>query len=102
MADRERHRHGSIPDRLDQNRRQADCVRLDGGRELTFIATGRHVVTATFDTVLLPPKLTIGVGVHHRNGMTADFDQRALDFTILRVAENGEDHYRWPRTRGLA
>jgi hypothetical protein len=74
---------------------------LDCGREPTFIAKGRHAVTAAFDTVLLPLEYTIGVGVHYYNGMTADFVQRALNFTILRVAENGEDHYLWPRTRGL-
>jgi hypothetical protein len=27
--------------------------------------------------------------------------QRTLDFTVLRVAETGNAHYPWPRTRGL-
>jgi lipopolysaccharide transport system ATP-binding protein len=73
---------------------------LDGGGGPRFLARGRHEVTAAFDVVLLPRQYTIDLGVHHHDGRTADFVQRTLDFTVLRVAENGDDHFRWNRTRG--
>jgi lipopolysaccharide transport system ATP-binding protein len=73
---------------------------MDGGRGPRFLARGRHEVSAAFDVVLLPRQYTIDLGVHHQDGRTADFVQRTLDFTVLRVAENGDDHYRWNRTRG--
>ena len=74
---------------------------LDGGKDPMYMAKGRHQVSAEFDVVLLPRDYTIDLGVHHQNGTTADFVQRTLDFSVLRVAENGNDHYRWGRTRGL-
>jgi hypothetical protein len=58
-------------------------------------------VVAELDVVLLPRDYTIDLGVHHHNGMTADFVQRTLDFSVLQVAENGDDHYPLSRTRGL-
>jgi hypothetical protein len=74
---------------------------LDGGAGPRLIRKGRHEVTATIQAVLLPNEYTIDVGIHHQNGMTADFVQRVFDFWVLRVAEAGDDHYPWPRTRGL-
>jgi lipopolysaccharide transport system ATP-binding protein len=74
---------------------------LDGGRGPRHLGRGRHEVSADLDVMLLPRGYTIDLGVHHEHGSTADFVQRTLDFTVLRVAESGEDHYRWGRTRGL-
>ncbi len=75
---------------------------LDGGAGWRRLAPGRHELTATFEGLtLLPRQYTIDLGVHHQNGRTADYVQRVYDFTVLRVAEEGEDHYPWPRTRGL-
>ena len=74
---------------------------IDGGVPPLHIPRGEHEVWADFDVTLLPRQYTIDVGVHHHNGATSDFVQRAFDFTVLRVAESGDDHYRWPRTRGL-
>jgi lipopolysaccharide transport system ATP-binding protein len=74
---------------------------LDGGRGPLFLARGRHEITAEFDVALLPREYTIDVGVHHHNGTTADFVQRALDFSVLRVAESGDDHYPWGQSRGF-
>jgi lipopolysaccharide transport system ATP-binding protein len=66
------------------------------------IAPGRHRCTAEINSlILLPRPYTIGVGVHYRNGRSADMVQRALDFDVLRVAESGDDHYPWSQTRGL-
>jgi lipopolysaccharide transport system ATP-binding protein len=75
---------------------------MDGGAGPRRLAPGRHELAATFEGLtLLPRPYTIDLGVHHQNGATADFVQRAYDFTVLRVAEEGDDHYPWPRTRGL-
>jgi lipopolysaccharide transport system ATP-binding protein len=73
----------------------------DGGKGSLFLARGRHEVTASFDVVLLPRDYTIDLGVHHQDGRTADFVQRTLDFTVLKVGETGDDHYPWGRVRGF-
>jgi lipopolysaccharide transport system ATP-binding protein len=75
---------------------------LDGGRESSEIPPGRYEICADFrEIVLLPGRYVIDLGIHHDNGTTSDFIQRALEFSILRVSESGDDHYRWNRTRGL-
>jgi lipopolysaccharide transport system ATP-binding protein len=75
---------------------------LDGGLPPRRLSPGRHEWAVTFDgTKLLPRGYTIDVGVHHWDGATADLVSRALDFTVLRMAESGDDHYPWPMTRGL-
>jgi lipopolysaccharide transport system ATP-binding protein len=74
---------------------------LDGGHGPRLLAKGRHEIVAEFDVVLLPREYTIDLGVHHQNGTTADFVQRTLDFNVMRVAETGNDHYHWGRTRGF-
>jgi len=73
----------------------------DGGIGPKSMEIGTHEVTAEFDITLLPRDYTIDLGLHHQNGTTSDYVQRAFDFTVLRVAENGDDHYPWPRTRGF-
>jgi lipopolysaccharide transport system ATP-binding protein len=73
---------------------------IDGAVAPLSIARGRHKVTATFDVVLLPRQYAIDLGVHHHDGSTADFVPRTLVFNVLRVAEKGLDHFRWPRSRG--
>src|SRR5207302_6313258 len=73
---------------------------LDGGKGPLLLPRGRHEVRADFGVTLLPREYTIDLGVHHHDGATADYVQRTLDFTVLRVAESGDDHYRWGRTRG--
>jgi len=74
---------------------------MDGGHGPRFWETGTHEVTAEFDITLLPRDYTIDLGLHHQNGATSDYVQRALDFTVLRVAETADDHYPWPKTRGF-
>jgi lipopolysaccharide transport system ATP-binding protein len=75
---------------------------IDGGAGSRSFAPGRHEWVATFEGVtLLPRQYTIDVGIHHHNGATSDFVQQTLDFTVLRVAESGGDHYPWPQTRGM-
>lgn len=75
---------------------------LDGGLPPRCLAPGRHELSVTFEGLkLLPRGYTIDLGVHHWDGATADLVNRALDFTVLRMAEGGEDHYPWPMTRGM-
>jgi lipopolysaccharide transport system ATP-binding protein len=75
---------------------------MDGAAGPRSIGPGLHEWTATFNGLtLLPRPYTVDVGIHHSDGATADYVQRALDFTVLRVAETGDDHYPWPQTRGL-
>ena len=76
------------------------CTTMDGGLGPRYFAKGRYEMSVDFDVPLLPRGYTIDVGVHHQNGATADFVNRTLDFTVLRVAESGQDHYPWPRSRG--
>lgn len=70
-------------------------------KEARFLHQGRYEVSAEFDVVLLPREYTIDLGIHHHDGLTSDFIQRTLDFTVLRIAETGNAHYPWPRTRGM-
>src|SRR5262249_23282082 len=74
---------------------------MQRAKERSYLTRGKHEVTAEFAVALLPREYTIDLGVHHNDGTTADFVQRTFDFTVLRVAESGDGHYPWPRTRGL-
>jgi lipopolysaccharide transport system ATP-binding protein len=73
---------------------------IDGRARSDYLIRGRYTIEAVFDAILLPRQYTVDVGIHHQNGTTADFVQRTLDFTVLRVVESGSDHYPWLRTRG--
>jgi hypothetical protein len=74
---------------------------MRGDSRAAVLRRGRYAMAADLDVVLLPREYTIDVGVHHGDGTTSDMVQRALDFTVLRVAESGSEHYPWPQTRGL-
>jgi lipopolysaccharide transport system ATP-binding protein len=74
---------------------------LDGENRTHFLPKGRHTVCADFDVVLLPRDYTIDLGIHYNGGTTVDLVRRTYDFTVLKVAENGGDHYRWSRVRGF-
>jgi lipopolysaccharide transport system ATP-binding protein len=74
---------------------------LRGESRTEVLRRGRHELAADLDVVLLPREYTIDLGVHHGDGTTSDLVQRAMDFSVLRVAESGNEHYPWPRTRGL-
>ncbi len=74
---------------------------MDNGRGSMPLSCGRYEVTASFDAILLPREYTIDLGIHRRDGTTADFVQRTYDFRVLRVAESGNGHYPWPKTRGF-
>jgi lipopolysaccharide transport system ATP-binding protein len=78
----------------------ACSMTTDGGNEGTHLAKGTHAVEVEMENVLLPRDYTIDLGVHYPDGVTADFVQRTFDFSVLRVAENGSDHFRWNTVRG--
>jgi lipopolysaccharide transport system ATP-binding protein len=74
---------------------------IDGGRPPASFPCGRHTVALDVDVVLLPGGYTLELGIHHRNGLTIDWVERALDFTVLNVSESGGDCYPWmPNVRG--
>ena len=74
----------------------------DGGHDPVYLKRGRHEIVVRFDTVLLPRDYGVNVGIHHhRNGATSDYVERCLDFTVIRMAESGKDHYHWSITRGM-
>jgi lipopolysaccharide transport system ATP-binding protein len=75
---------------------------IDGGVAPRRLSPGRHEWTATFDELMLLPRpYTIDLGLHRRDGTTLDAVARAFDFTVLREAESGTEHYPWPLARGL-
>lgn len=73
---------------------------IDGGQPPFNLPPGRYTITLELNAVLLPRQYTFLVGLHHISGLTIEWIERALDFTVLRVAETGADSYRWPSVRG--
>jgi lipopolysaccharide transport system ATP-binding protein len=74
---------------------------IDGGVPSRTLEPGVHELWADFDVRLLPRNYTIDLGLHQDDGTTIDFVQRTIEFSVLRVAQQGNDHYRWGKTRGL-
>jgi len=70
---------------------------IDGGNPPVLLRRGIHEVTLDIDTVLMPRRYSFLIGLHHFNGTTIDWIERALSFSVLNVAENGGDNYRWIR-----
>ncbi len=93
--------HFEVSVSTDDGTHVAYATTLDGGAAPRCLLPGRHEVAVDLDAALLPRQYTVDLGVHHNSGATADFVQHTLSFTVLRVAENGRDHYPWARTRGL-
>ncbi len=75
-------------------------ISVDGGKPPLFLAKGMHTVSLEIDMVLLPRRYSFLIGIHHYNGTTIDWIERALSFAVLNVAENGSDNYRWSEVRG--
>ena len=73
---------------------------IDGGQSPLRFTAGSHTITVELEAVLLPRQYTFLIGLHHFGGITIEWIERALDFTVLRVAETGTDSYRWPSVRG--
>ena len=73
---------------------------MDSGNPPITLPPGSHTIEMDMDVVLLPREYTFAVGIHHSTGSTVELIERALDFSVLRVAENGDDNYRWPTVWG--
>ena len=80
--------------------RVAYASTIDGGNPPIRIPPRLHTIEMDMDVVLLPREYTFAVGIHHSTGTTIELIERALDFTVLRVAQNGGDSYRWPTVWG--
>ncbi len=73
---------------------------IDGGNPPVRLPQGRHTITLEMDVVLMPRQYTFLVALGHLEGTTIDYIERVLDFTVLRVAQSGDDSYRWTSVRG--
>ncbi len=73
---------------------------IDGGEAPVYLSPGRHTLTLEMDVILMPRQYTFLVAISHSDGATIDWIERALDFAVLRVAQNGSDSYRWTSVRG--
>jgi lipopolysaccharide transport system ATP-binding protein len=73
---------------------------LDGGGSMFTLSPGRHVITFECGPDLLPRLYSFTIALSHSNGVTIEWVERALDFDVLRVAETGDDSYRWTTVRG--
>jgi len=73
---------------------------IDGDVPPLRLRKGRHSVEVEVDEVMLPRQYSFLVALHHTSGETIEWIERALDFTVLRVAESGKDSYRWSSVRG--
>jgi lipopolysaccharide transport system ATP-binding protein len=73
---------------------------IDKGSPPADLVKGRYELNAEFDTILLPGRYSIGLGIHHADGMTVDFVRRVLDFRVLKIAQNGNGDYPWDSVRG--
>ena len=73
---------------------------IAGGRPAQYLTAGRHEVSAVLDTVLLPRRYMVDIGVHRQDGTTLDFVPGACTMEVLRIADSEVGHYPWPTTRG--
>ncbi len=73
---------------------------IDGGKAPFTLSSGWHTITLELQVVLLPRQYSFFVALSHSSGLTVEWIERVLDFTVLRVAETGADSYRWPTVRG--
>ena len=55
---------------------------------------------AEIRVTMLPGEYSLTLAVHRRSGVTLDYLEQALGFSVLNAAETGGDHYPWPVVRG--
>ncbi len=76
--------------------RAVTLTNVDREGEPFQLAPGSRLVSAEVDVCLLPGEYLLDVGIHFRDGRTADYVQAVGRFTALNAAEAGDDHYPWP------
>lgn len=75
---------------------------IDGDNPPMHLRRGRYNITVDIETVLLPRRYTLDLGIHHRNGVTVDWVEGTGEFEVMNVAETGGDYYPWyPAVRGF-
>ncbi len=74
---------------------------VDYEQPATVLPVGWYRVVLDLEVHLLPGDYTFDMGVHHLEGTTIDFVEQALNFSVLRLAKDGTDHYRWTEVRGF-
>jgi lipopolysaccharide transport system ATP-binding protein len=72
----------------------------DGGGEPLVFEPGMREITVELDTALLPNEFVVDIAMHHAGGLTIDWIDRATNFTVLNIARDSADHYRWNVVRG--
>jgi lipopolysaccharide transport system ATP-binding protein len=72
----------------------------DEGNPPVRLPQGSHTIKLELNATLLPNQYSLLVALHHSSGLTVEWIERALDFTVQRVAASGLDSYRWPSVRG--
>jgi len=74
----------------------------DGGGEDVFLRAGdRMTVRARIDSTLLPAEFVVDVGILDSNGVTIDYVERVISFSVKNVAADGSrDTYRWEHVAG--
>jgi lipopolysaccharide transport system ATP-binding protein len=74
---------------------------LDESEPPLCLPEGRYEVAIELNVVLLPRQYSFVVILHHFDGLVIDWVDRALDFTVMNVAQDSSDTYRyWPTIRG--
>lgn len=71
-----------------------------GGEGPSRLDPGLYEVSTTVETPLLPRDYCLTLGIHRDAGLSIDFLERALDFTVLKVPQSGTHIFPWKRARG--
>jgi lipopolysaccharide transport system ATP-binding protein len=79
----------------------ASSFSTDGGRSPFDLSTGWHRIAIDVDVTLLPRAYTLDCTIVRSSGYDVDTVNRVLDFSVLGVAESGNDRYRWNVVRGF-
>ena len=77
-----------------------NSMSTDGGNSPVRLPRGSQTIKLELESTLLPHQYSLLVALHHSSGLTIEWIERALDFTVQRVAASGLDSYRWPSVRG--
>jgi lipopolysaccharide transport system ATP-binding protein len=74
---------------------------MDNSGSGVVLQKGCHQIEATFDFNLLPGRYCVGIGIFRYTGTNTDWMERALDFEVRKITQDGSDCYRWNNVRGF-
>ena len=72
----------------------------DRGRPPTPLSPGVYDVELDVDVVLAPRHYSLLLGIHHYDGTTIEWVERAVEFSVLNLSADGSDSFRWMPPRG--